>query len=299
MADSFSLPGIDLPSPTLSARLGELAAFLAAPTTGRLTEEQRALSLGIARRLVIDVAAELDPAIDAAALWSDWLAAGVPAAERMTIACFARAEEHRWRELSAQRVGAPAPIEQGDVGDIPVSAIPPSEADHAYLALQIADRRRFDNYGHPRLALADIDGELFRALLLDIAAWRLAQVAKESEAAADLGKAVRDATERRDTARSIDAAAQAYHDRMAEQGEPGAAAAAAIARHDWVALIGLAAVTGRRRYAETALSLLSAEAAALPFVLASLKIDRAALAPLEASLALLPARAVNRGGNDD
>ena len=56
MSESFSSPGIDPPSPTLSARLRELADFLAAPAAGRLTEEQRALSLGIARRLVEDAA---------------------------------------------------------------------------------------------------------------------------------------------------------------------------------------------------------------------------------------------------
>jgi hypothetical protein len=299
MADSFSLPGIDLPSPTLSARLGELAAFLAAPTTGRLTEEQRALSLGIARRLVADVAAELDPTIDAASLWSDWLAAGVPAAGRLTVACFARAEEHRWREQSAQRTGTPAPTEPGDVREEPAPAVPPSDADRAYLALQIADRRRFDNYGHPRLALADIDGELFRALLLDIAAWRLAAVAKESKAAADLGTAVRDASERRNSARGIDAAAKNYHEWALAHSDPGIVAAAAIARHDWVALIALAAVAGRRSYGDTALALLSAEAAALPFLLAPLKIERAALAPLEASLTSLPARSINGGGGDE
>ena len=56
MADSTPLPGIDPPSPTLSARLRELADYLARPMADRLTEEQRALSLGIARRLVVDAA---------------------------------------------------------------------------------------------------------------------------------------------------------------------------------------------------------------------------------------------------
>ena len=42
MVESFPSPGIDPPSPTLSSRLGELAAYLAAPATGRLTDEQRA-----------------------------------------------------------------------------------------------------------------------------------------------------------------------------------------------------------------------------------------------------------------
>ena len=60
MAESFPSTGPDMPSPTLSARLRELAAYLAAPTAGHLTEEQRALSLGIARRLVTTLAAELD-----------------------------------------------------------------------------------------------------------------------------------------------------------------------------------------------------------------------------------------------
>ena len=63
MTDSVSSSGID----PLSARLRELADYLSAPAAGRLTEEQRALSLGIARRLVADVAAWLDPAVRNAA----------------------------------------------------------------------------------------------------------------------------------------------------------------------------------------------------------------------------------------
>src|SRR3546814_3512406 len=89
MSESVFSPGIDPPSPTLSARLRELADYLAAPTAGRLTEEQRALSLGIARRMVTDVAARLDPAIDPAALWNEWLRGGLPSAARI-----ARSEEH-------------------------------------------------------------------------------------------------------------------------------------------------------------------------------------------------------------
>src|SRR3546814_6451009 len=40
----------------------------------------------------------------------------------------------------------------------------------ARLALRIADRRRSDALGNPCLAPADLDPDLFRALLLDIAA---------------------------------------------------------------------------------------------------------------------------------
>lgn len=298
MADSLSSPGIDVPSPTLSARLHELAGFLGAPTAGRLTEEQRALSLGIARRLVADIAQELGGEIDAAALWRDWLAGGVPGAERLAGACFARAEEHRWREQSALRLDASAPLAEDDEQNIAAPEIVTGAndaADRAYLALQIADRRRFDAYGHPALALADIDRELLRAVLLDIAAWRLVREGQDDKLASDLGEAVRAAVARHDEMTGIDRAATDYHDALAAPSAVADAASAAIARHDWPALIALAAAAAQRSYSDTALALLSAEAAALPILLAALRLDRAALAPLEASLAMLPARAVGGG----
>src|SRR3546814_11042570 len=94
MSESVFSPGIDPPSPTLSARLRELADYLAAPTAGRLTEEQRALSLGLARRLVTAVAARPDPAIDTAAFWHDWLGGGLPSATWLEGVCVAPAEGH-------------------------------------------------------------------------------------------------------------------------------------------------------------------------------------------------------------
>jgi hypothetical protein len=297
MADSLSSPGIDVPSPILSARLHELAGFLGAPTAGRLTEEQRALSLGIVRRLVGDIAEELGSETDAAALWRDWLASGIPGADRLAGACFARAEEHRWREQSAQRLGATAPLaDDEEVAVTPEVAAGASDAaDRAYLALQIADRRRFDAYGHPALPLADIDRELLRALLLDIAAWRLVREGKDGTLASNLGEAVRAAVSRQDAATGIDRAATDYHAALAAPSAVAEAAAAAIVRQDWPALIALAAAAAQRSYADTALALLSAEAAALPILLAPLRLDRAAIAPLEASLAMLPARAVGGG----
>jgi len=69
-------------------------------------------------------------------------------------------------------------------------------------------------------------------------------------------------------------------------------AAGTIARNDWPTLVALAAAAGKRRYADMALALITAEAAALPVLLAPLRLDSAALAPLEASLAMLPARAL-------
>ncbi len=293
MSESVSSPGIDPPSPTLSGRLRELADYLTAPAAGRLTEEQRALSLGIARRLVVDVAARLDPAIDPAGLWNGWLRGGLPCAARLAGICFARAEEHRWREQSAQRT-SPPPVLSGPAAssaEAPAVGEVLSAIDRAYLALQIADRRRFDALGNPALAVADIDGEIFRALLLDIAAWRLAEVSRDRKRASELGDAVRVATEQHAGESGITRAGAAYCEALGTALSD--AAAAAIARHDWPTLIALAAASRRRAYDDMAIALLTAETATLPSLLAPLRLDHAALAPLEASLAMLPARAVS------
>lgn len=292
MTDSVSLPGID----PLSARLRELADYLAAPATGRLTEEQRALALGIARRLIVDVAARLDPGIDAGHLWREWVRGGLPGADRLAAICFARAEEHRWRELSAQRTSPPPIMNETDdpAADTPSVGAPLSGVERAYLALQIADRRRFDALGHPALAIADIDRDVFRCLLLDIAAWRLAEVSSDHARAAALGEAVRIAAEKQDNEAGIAQAGAAYHAILGSA--LSEAAGRAIARHDWPTLIALAAGADCRSYHDMALALLTAEMAALPSLLAPLHLDRTALAPLEASLAMLPSRAVADDG---
>lgn len=294
MSESLPFPGVEPPSPTLSARLGELADYFAAPAAGRLTEEQRALSLGIARRLVADAAACIDPGVDSAGLWAEWLRSGVPGAARIAPFCFARAEEHRWRALSAERA-VPAPLaHKTDEDDSTTEMASPMTArDQAYLSLRIADRRRFDAYGQPKLAIADLDREIFRALLHDVAGWRLAAVSVDTSRAAELGDAVRTAVERQSDAPGMTAAAIAYHDAVGDALPE--TARAAIAAHDWPALIALAAAAQRRDYANMALALLTAETAALPSLLAPLMLDRDALAPLEASLAMLPSRAVSDG----
>ncbi len=295
MTDSASLSGID----PLSARLRELADYLAAPAIARLTEEQRALSLGIARRLVSDVALRLDRDIDTEGLWREWLRGGLPGAQRLARLCFARAEEHRWRELSAQRSSPPPILPEADevVADAPSVGAPLSDIDRAYLALQIADRRRFDALGHPALSIADLDADAFRALLLDIAAWRLADVSVNQTLAAELGDAVRLAVERHAKEAGIAQAGAAYHDLLGPALSD--ASGQAIARHDWPTLIALAAAAHRGRYDDMALALLTAETAALPSLLAPLHLDRTALAPLEASLAMLPARAISDDGTRD
>lgn len=299
MSESVSSPGTETPSPTLSARLRELAGYLAAPAAGRLTEEQRALSLGVARRLVVDVAARLDPRIDPGLLWNEWLRGGLPCAARLAGVCFARAEEHRWREQSGQRTSPPPVLSEPETAhaDAPAESVPLSDIDRAYLALQIADRRRFDALGNPALAIADLDAETFRALLLDIAAWRLAEVSGDKRRAADLGDAVRIAIERQADETGMADAGHAYYEVLGAA--LPAAAAAAIARHNWPTLIALAAAAHRRAYDDMAITLLTAETAALPSLLAPLRLDHAALAPLEASLVMLPARAVSDVNNGE
>lgn len=298
MSESVSPPGIDPPSPTLSARLRELAGYLAAPAAGRLTEEQRALSLGVARRLVVDVAARLDPRIDPGLLWNEWLRGGLPCAARLAGICFARAEEHRWREQSGQRTSPPPVLSEPETYvDAPAESVPLSDSDRAYLTLQIADRRRFDALGNPALAIADLDGETFRTLLLDIAAWRLDEVSGDNRRAADLGDAVRVAIERQAEETGMARAGQAYYEILGSA-LPGAAAAA-IARHNWPTLIALAAAAHHRAYDDMAIALLTAETAALPSLLAPLRLDHSALAPLEASLVMLPSRAVADASGDE
>ena len=60
----------------------------------------------------------------------------------------------------------------------------------------------------------------------------------------------------------------------------------------------LAAAAHHRGYDDMALALLTAESAALPSLFAPLRLDHVALAPLEASLAMLPSRAVGDAGHD-
>lgn len=298
MSESFSSPGIDPPSSTLSARLRELANYLSAPAAGRLTEEQRALSLGIARRLVADVAVRLDGGINPDGLWSEWLRGGLPGADRLAGICFTRAEEHRWREQSVQRSVLPILAASDDaVADAPAVGEPLSDVDRAYLAFQIAERRRFDALGNPALAVADLDADIFRALLLDIAAWRLAEVSADQSRAERLGDAVRVAIERQAGETGIARAGADYYAILGASATD--VAANAIARHNWPVLIALAAAAHRRAYDDMALALLTAESAALPSLLAPLRLDRTALAPLEASLAMLPARAVADGSGAD
>ena len=291
-------------NPALSACLRETSEYLGAPGVTRLSEEQRALALGIARRLVGDAADMLSGAVDSQSLWDDWSAHGLPGAAQLAGLCFARAEEHRWREQSAEHASEVAAPIAVATAEMPSAAATPaddplSDIDRRYLALRIADRRRFDALGHPGIAIDDLDLDLFRSLLLDIAAWGLVQSGKDPAQAARLGEAVRGALEQHDPARGIDHAAMAYHAALAAVGAQSDSAAAAIARHDWPALIALAAAAQKYLYTDMALALITAEPAQLAPLLAPLLRDHGALAPLEGALAMLMNRAVASAAPDD
>src|SRR3546814_15082175 len=75
------------------------------------------------------------------------------------------------------------------VDAVPAGA-PLSPADRARLTLRIADRRRGDALGNPCLASADLDPDIFRALLPDIAAWRPGPLAGDGAQAAHPGETV-------------------------------------------------------------------------------------------------------------
>src|SRR3546814_4688178 len=95
----------------------------------------------------------------------DWLGGGLPSATRLAGVCFARAGEHRWREQSAQRSSPPPLLSESEAADGEGAAVGEtlSDLDRTYLAVQIADRRRFDALGNPAVAIADLDSDIFRS----------------------------------------------------------------------------------------------------------------------------------------
>ena len=112
-----------------------------------------------------------------------------------------------------------------------------------------------------------------------------------------MGEAVRIASDKQAKEPGIEQAGRGYFEILGS--ELPRAAASAIARHEWPTLIALAAAAHQRAYTDMAITLLSAETAALPSLLAPLRLAHAALAPLEASLVMLPARAVADASSGD
>lgn len=273
----------------LSARVAELIQYMDAPTLGRLTDEQRAISLAVVRRLAASVARRIDPQMDVDALWQSWLQDGIPTTAELALACFARTEEYRWQSVSLPEVNQ----QSGTLGE----ATSPFFGDEAqladaYLHLQVADRRRYDISGYPALAIADISDDLYRHMLNEVGRWRLKQISRDRSSSMGLGEAVRNAWSRRAEEQSMIEAARGYYDLLVVHHRLYDEANDAISRGDWPAFIGLAAVAQGRDYADMALHLLSAPSAILYQSLQPLHLRPEILALLEASLESLPARFV-------
>lgn len=285
-----------LMSPILSARLSELAQFMGAPLAGRLTEEQRSLCLAIARRLVASVARRIDQQIDVAALWKDWLEGGLPHHEALILACFSRAEEHRWRSITEQEVG------QGELAlfcspgepELPMPwPVENEDLRRAYMDLQLADRRRADPLGYPALAVADVEEDIYRHLLNEIARWRLGQVSRDRNSAAGLGDAVRHAWQQRARETSLDHASQCLVDIVRRAGRVAEEIEVAILRRDWLSFIALTSAAHERPYTDMALFWLSSTVQEREDCLTSVGIAHGGKAALEASITALSSRAVN------
>lgn len=286
----------DIRSPILSARMAELVQYMGAPSLGRLTDEQRSLSLAIARRLVMNVAYRIDPEMDFSALWSDWASGGVPVTDDLVLVCFARAEEHRWRSATEDQLalisGGSASMEwDQDLIGISIRW-PNEELALAHHELQLVDRRRFDNFGYPALGVADIGDDLFRHLLNEIARWRLHAVSADRKSSAGLGDAVRSAWKQKETEAGMDLVAQRFFHQLLRADLLYDYVNQAILQEDWCVFLALTSVAQAQPYAMMALFFMTSAPSQWGKVLAPLRINDEALSVLEQSLSTLPARAV-------
>lgn len=291
-------------APILSARLRDLSLSMQTPLMGRLTDEQRALCMGVVRRSMVRVAAHIDPNIPADLIWEQWLQERIPITDGWAAICFARAEEYRWRARHGLHVACPSTDSAGGGGlnPPPRDSVPrygdmPDVAD-AYLQLQLADRGRFDPLGYPALAIADLPDEVYRHLLNEVARWRLRDISRDMRFAADLGQSVRRAWDERGSLISLDDSSRIFYNRVVAAQRLSEEANQAVARQDGLAFIALAAVAQGCSYLMMATTLLTANFDALAAWLAcptALGLRSESLAALEASLADVRGRAAPNG----
>lgn len=282
-------------SSTLSARMAELTQYLSAPLVGRLTDEQRSLSLAIARRLVMNVARQIDADMDVEVLWADWTRDGVPVTEDLARACFARAEEHRWRVATenAASAGQSRALfgQPSDVSYAPAMVWSNDQLGKAYADLQLADRRRFDNFGYPRLCIADIGDDLFRHLLNEIARWRLHKVSADRKSSAGLGDAVRFAWGQKANDAGIDAAARSFFHQLVDSNLLYDVVNDVILRREWPSFLALVSAAQAQCYIDMALFFMTSTPTEWSRVIAPLRVRADAMWVLEQSILSLPARA--------
>lgn len=284
-----------------SAWSGHYAALtdrLTRPEGVRLTEEQAALALGIAQRLVLELAAQLPLGMDGAEIWARWESEGLPSGHRLVPPLLARVEEHRWRRQAAILAAEPpVPLFQHGglapdaVIDIPQEAADPNAIDAAYLALRIADGARVSAMGQPLLLAAEVPLAVERALLLDLAAEDMAAAGHDNVRAADLAKAI-DAISAARCASPIESAAQSYHAAATELGLLGDVARVALGRRDWLAVIALLAAELRTGFSQMSSMLLTSDDDRLRVALAMIGVEAADAGPLLDALADVPGRPV-------
>ena len=305
----------DLPFPRFqsaadlwSGHQAALAARLGRPDAVRLTEEQEALALGISGRLITRMATMLPLVGQPAAIWAAWETGGVPSAGILAPVILARLEEYRWRRM------VPAPIAEptlalfgagdGERGTIPLPRPAAAElvehdspaqvaVDMAYLALRIADAQRSDPFGMPELLPEELSMPVHRALLLDIAAQDLA-LAQDPAARAPQVAAAVEAALGATRLSGIDSAALSFARSIDTAEDSTGLLCAAVARHDWLAIVAVLAAKNQIGFSMMAASLVAADEAAIVAACAAINLPRSAVGPLLDALAEVPARPLFR-----
>lgn len=300
MQESPSLEGLGGAAARWSQHQAALAARLGQPGAVRLTEEQEALGLGITRRLVQMLAAELPLKTPVTSIWAHWESVGLPSAAALAPAIFARVEEYRWRRMMTGPLHDPLPGLFADAsGKRRSSAVPPgveparaAVVDAALLALRVADGRRSDAFGLPLLLASELPVAARRALLFDLGAQDLAQANDLNARAPAIAQAVeRVMADLADC--PADSAARAYVNALETTDLLAAAMADAIARHDWLAVIAVVAVRSGWRIADAAAALVAADELAVLQFFTGLGLEPGAITPLLDSLAEIPGRPTN------
>jgi hypothetical protein len=297
MHDASSLHGLTDAAARWSGHHAALTARLGQPGAVRLTEEQEALALGIARRLVFQLASGLPLKTPVTSIWARWESAGLPSAALLAPSIFARVEEYRWRRMMTGPLHDPLPglfaesssKRRGSAVPTGIDAAHSAAIDAALLDLRIVDGGRSDPFGLPLLLPPELPQPALRALLFDTGAQDLAQAGDMNSRSPEIAAAVEQVLASH-TACPIDAASRAYVVAL-EQGDFLAPATAnAISRHDWLAVIAVAAIKGQRCFADTAALLVAADEAVVQRFFVALGLTADAVTPLLDSLAEIPGR---------
>jgi hypothetical protein len=304
MLDEFASAWLTKAERSWSGPHAALAARLSQPQAARLTEEQEAQAIGLARRVMCDHAAALPLQAAPETIWERWEADGFPAAAALAPYLLARVEEYRWRRIKTGTepdipplfVQAKSPdgaitlLDDSAITQREEGEIDPAElCDAAYLQLRLADGERLDGLGQPLLASSELPAAIRRSLFLDLAAQDLALFPTTPDRAAQLAQAI-DGQMTIGPQSPVDAAARAYCQAMEAASLRSEAASAAIARHDWLALIALLAGRFNHSFLRTAGALIASSDQQLIEVAADIGVSAAQVVPLLDSLAALPGR---------